>query len=409
MHQFNPLNMVASEGDSLEREDRPHYYSDDHLWIVLAVTAYLKETGDLAFLEEQIPFYEKDKDGRALETGTVFEHLCRALEFTRADAGPHGLPLLGFADWNDTINLPAGAESLLTANLYGAGLREMIALCQFTGRVAQADHFENYYVAMRDCVNQSAWDGEWYISYFDPQGQPLGSKENEAGQVYAYGQAWPVISGFATSERAAGALDVVERRLNTRNGIKLSTPGFDGFDPSKGGITTYPPGAKENCGIFLHVNPWIIIAETLIGNGERAYRYYSQINPAAKNEQIDKFECEPYVYPQNILSDEHPLFGLARNSWLSGTASWMYQAGTRYILGIQPDYTGLKVIPCIPPGWDGYEATRFFRGAIYHIKVTNPRHVSHGIRKFTVDGQPHTGNTIPPFPDGRHIVEIEMG
>lgn len=409
MHQFNPLTMEGSEGDSLEREDRPHYYSDDHLWIVLAVAAYLKETGDLAFLDEVIPFYDKDKQGQPLESGSVFEHLRRALAFTRGDTGRHGLPLLGFADWNDTINLPTGAESQLSASLYGAGLLEMIELCEKLGRNDLAEQYRADYQEMMDRVNAAAWDGEWYVSYFEPDGTPLGSRQNEAGQIYAYGQAWPVIAGFAPPERARAALDAVHRRLNTDCGIKVSTPGFNGFDPKKGGITTYPPGAKENCGIFLHVNPWVIIAETMTGSGDRAYQYYRQINPAGRNDQIERYECEPYVYPQNILSDEHPQFGLARNSWLSGTASWMYQAGTRYILGVRPTYDGLLIDPCIPAEWDGFEVTRHFRGAVYRITVRNPQHVQKGVRQVTVDGQPVSDCVVPAFDSGEHHVDVLMG
>lgn len=409
MHQFNPLTMVGSEGDSLEREDRPHYYSDDHLWIVLAVTAYLKETGDFSFLDEVIPFYEKNSDGNPLESGTVFDHLTRALAFTNGDTGSHGLPLLGFADWNDTINLTKGSESLLTANLYGAGLQEMITLCRHLGRNNLVDAFEADHAAMKAKVNLHAWDGDWYLSYFDDAGNPLGSSKNDAGQIYAYGQAWPVISGFASPERARLALDSVARLLNTSHGIKLSTPGFNGFDPAKGGITTYPPGAKENCGIFLHVNPWVIIAETMAGSSERAYQYYRQINPANRNDEIERYECEPYVYPQNILSDEHPLFGLARNSWLSGTASWMYQAGIQYILGIRPDYPGLRINPCIPSSWDSYEVKRIFRGATYHITIINPEHVSRGVREIVIDGKSVDGNTIPPCENGIHQVTVRLG
>lgn len=407
-HQFNPLSMEASEGDSLEREDRLHYYSDDHLWIILAVIAYLKETGNLNVLNEHIPFYDRDKNELPIETASIFEHLCRAVEFTHRDVGAHGLPRLGFADWNDTLNLPTGAESLLAANLYGTALNELADLCDALGEKKKAGQFRTYYEEMSERVNRTAWDGAWYLSYFDENGQPMGSRKNAAGKIYAYGQAWPVISGFATTERAKLALDSVERMLDTRNGIKLSTPGFNGYDPTKGGITTYPPGAKENCGIFLHVNPWVIMAETLLGNGERAYRYYSQINPAKKNAAVDTYECEPYVYPQNILSNEHPLFGLARNSWLSGTASWMYQAGMRYILGIQPEYNGLRVDPCIPGEWDGFEVTRVFRGATYHIAVRNPQHVCRGVIQVTVDGREIQGQVIP-VTEGEHKVEVVMG
>jgi cellobiose phosphorylase len=410
MHQFNPLSMVASEGDSLERDDRPHYYSDDHLWIVLAVCAYLKETGDFAFLQETLPFYEKDRQERPLEAGPVWEHLLRAVAFTRGDLGAHGFPRLGFADWNDTLNLAAGAESVLAACLYGKALLELAGLAALRGEQDLAARLESDWEVMRQRVSTAAWDGEWFVSYFDADGTPLGSKANEAGQLYAYGQAWPVIAGFATSEQARKALDSVYHRLNTSYGIKLSTPGFTGYDRRKGGITSYPPGAKENGGIFLHVNPWVMIAETVVGNGPRAYQYYRQTNPAGKNDAIQIYECEPYVYPQNVLSDEHPQFGLARNSWLSGTAAWMYVAASQHILGVRPDWDGLRVTPCIPPEWDGFHVRRRFRGATYEIEVRNPGRVSSGVSDLQVDGQAVEGNLLPVFEDqGIHSVQVVLG
>lgn len=408
MHQFNPLTMVAEAGEATD-ESRPNYYSDDHLWIILAVTAYLKETGNIPFLHEEIPFYDRDKQGQPLESGAVWEHLRRAIAFTRADVGRHGLPLAGFADWNDTINLRAGAESLFTANLYGRALLELIALAQHLQFDNSAADFRACYDAMKETVNREAWDGAWYVRYFDFDGAPLGSHSNEQGQIYANAQSWPVLSGFADGERARQALDAVYERLNTANGIKLSAPGFNGHDPDKGGVTTYPPGAKENGGIFLHANPWVMIAETMLGDGDRAYAYYRQINPAAKNEIIDLFEAEPYAYPQNILGDEHPQHGLGRNSWLSGTASWTYQAGTQWILGIRPDYDGLIVDPCIPREWAGFTAVRHFRNAIYHITVENPAHICKGVKKMTVDGKKVKGHTAPIFNDGQaHQVHVVL-
>ena len=410
MHQFYASTMEANEGDSREREDRPHYYSDDHLWIILAVCAYLKETGGFAFLDETLPYYEKDRQNQPIDEGPVLDHLRRAIEFTHGDIGQHSLPLAGFADWNDPTNLPTGAESLFTANLYGAALREMIDLAGHLGDTTAAAQYTAYYEEMKQRVNEHAWDGEWYVRYFDADGTPLGSHVNAHGQIYTNGQSWPVISGFATPERARQALDSVNQRLNTRYGIKLSTPGFNGYDHTKGGITTYPPGAKENGGIFLHANPWVIMAETMLGHGDRAFEYYNQVNPAAQNERIDDYEAEPYVYPQNILGDEHPQFGLARNSWLSGTASWMYQAGTKYILGIRPTYAGLQIDPCIPTHWDGFKVTRVFRGARYEIEVQNPQHVSRGVKSIIVDGQPVTGNIVPVFEGGQtHQIIVELG
>jgi cellobiose phosphorylase len=298
---------------------------------------------------------------------------------------------------------------LFTANLYGRALLDLIALAHHLQFDEAAAQFQAQYDEMKEIVNRVAWDGRWYIRYFDYDGTPLGSHTNEQGQIYTNGQSWPVLSGFAEGERARLALDAVHKHLNTAHGIKLSTPGFNGFDPTKGGVTTYPPGAKENGGIFLHANPWVMIAETLLGDGDRAYAYYRQINPAAKNEIIDLFEVEPYAYPQNILGDEHPQHGLGRNSWLTGTASWTYQAGTQWILGIRPDYDGLIVDPCIPAAWDGFTAIRHFRNAIYHITVENPAHVCKGVKTMTVDGQPVAGNIAPVFEDGRtHQVYVTL-
>jgi len=408
MHFFNPLTMEGSEGDSLEREDRPHYYSDDHLWSILGITAYLKEAGDFAFLDETVPFYDKDKQGNPLESASILEHIQRGLNFTRSDIGAHGLPLLGFADWNDTINLAKGAESLFSAHLYGRALTEFIALLEHLGKDTAG--WRKAYDEMKSRVEQHAWDGEWYVMYFDHDGTPVGSHKNQFGQIHLNGQSWAVLSGFASQARARQAMDSVYKRLNTKYGIKLSTPGYNGFDPRYGGVTTYPPGAKENGGIFLHPNPWAMIAETMLGNGDRAYEYYSQINPAGKNDLIDLYESEPYVYPQNILGDEHPQFGLARNSWLSGTASWMYQTGTQWILGIRAEYDGLRVDPCIPSKWDGFKATRKYRGVTYYITVNNPKHVCKGVAHVTVNGGRAEGSLIRAERGASEVnVQITMG
>lgn len=409
MHQFFPSTMEASVGDSHEFPDRPHYYGDDHLWIILAVNTYLKETGDLDFLKEKIPFYEKDPQGKALESGSVLEHLIRAVEFTWQNRGKHGLPLLGFADWNDTVNLRTGAESNFVAAQFGKALCEMIDMMEALGDEAAKTKFENYYKQMKTVVNRETWDGEWYLRYFDSDGSKLGSKENSHGSIFVNAQTWNIMAGFADSERALIAMDSVNKKLNTTNGIKLSAPGYNGYDRNLGGVSTYPPGAKENGGIFLHTNPWAMISETIIGNGDRAFEYYNQINPAFKNDKIDEFEAEPYCYPQNILGNEHPQFGLGRNSWLSGTSSWTYQAATKYILGIMPTFKGLQINPCIPKNWDGFTAVRKFRGAQYEIVVKNPSHVCKGVKTMTVDGKNIEGNIVPLFNDGTHKIEVVLG
>jgi len=409
MHQFFPSTMEANEGDSREEEDRPNYYGDDHLWIVFAITQYVKETGDSDFLNNVVAFYEKDEQEQPLQTGTVWEHICRAVDFTHNNRGQHGLPLLGFADWNDTVNLPTGAESVLIANMYGKALLDMMDLCDVREESALRAQFVLRYDEMQKVVNSEAWDGDWYVRYYDEMGQPVGSHTNQQGQIYTNAQSWSVISGFAPPERAQQALDSVNTRLNTDNGIKLSGPGYNGFDPRLGGVSTYPPGAKENGGIFLHSNPWVMIAETKVGNGDRAHQYYRQINPASKNEQLERFESEPYCYPQNILGDEHENFGLARNAWLSGTASWTYIAGTQWILGIRPEIDGLTIDPCIPANWPSFTVQRKFRGASYDIRVSNPNKVCRGVKEMRIDGELIVGNKAPIFTSDLHIVEIILG
>ncbi|NLB64526.1 MAG: glycosyl transferase [Fibrobacter sp.] len=411
MHQYFPSTMEANEGDSREEPDRPDYYGDDHLWVILSIGADLKETGKLDFLDKVIPFYDKDTERNAVEVGTVWEHIMRAIEFTWNDRGQQGLPHLGFADWNDTVNLPTGAESLFVANLFGRALLEVMDMCDAIGNTSYKAQIEGYYQEMKRIVNNVAWDGEWWIRYFDNEGNPLGSNKNTYGKIFTNGQSWPVMSGFSEGERAEKSLNAVYEKLNTKNGIKLSWPGYNGFDPNLGGVSTYPPGAKENGGIFLHANPWVMIAEAQMGNGDRAFEYYQQINPATKNELdlIDEFESEPYCYPQNILGDEHKQFGLGRNAWLSGTSSWTYVAATQYILGVRAGFDGLIVDPSIPKAWDKYTVVRKFRGATYTINVSNPDGISSGVKSMTVNGEAVEGNVVPILESGEHVVEVVMG
>ncbi len=392
MHQFNPLSMVANEGDSREEKDRPKYYGDDHLWPVISICQYVKETGDVSILDSEVPFYDKDDNKQFIEKGPVKEHLFRALDFSWKNRGKNGIPLLGFADWNDSVNLPTGAQSFFVASLFGKALYELIGLCESMGWEEETNKYQGIYNELQKIFNEEAWDGAWFRRYIDWNGKLIGSKSNTMGQIYCNGQSWPVLAGFPPKEKAETALDSLRERLNTKYGIKLSTPGYNGFDPNIGGVTTYPPGAKENGGIFLHSNPWVIIAECILGRGDRAYEYYSQINPAQKNDMIDIFEVEPYVYPQNILGDEHPQFGLGRNSWLSGTSAWMYVAATQYILGIRPHYNQLIIDPCIPKEWDSFKVMRKWRGITFNITVQNPQKVSSGVTSIQLNGQ-----TIPDW------------
>ncbi len=410
MHQYFPSTMEANEGDSREEADRPNYYGDDNLWIVQTVSQYLKETGDFSFLEKQIPYYSKTLELADRETGSVWDHLQRSVKFTHDNVGQHGLPLLGFADWNDTVNLPTGAESLMIASLYGKALIEMIEIAEATGKSDDVSKYQTWHSDMKATFNEQGWDGEWWKRYYTETGAPIGSNENEYGKIYTNGQSWPVIAGFSEGDRRDQSLNSVNSKLNTKFGIKLSYPGYNGFDEELGGVSTYPPGAKENGGIFLHSNPWVMIAETINGNGDRAFEYYNQINPAAKNDIIDTYESEPYCYPQNVLGDEHSQFGMARNAWLSGTSSWTYVAGTQWIVGVRPAMTGLLIDPAIPKAWDKLSVSRKFRGASYKISISNPQGISKGIKELKVNGKVIEGNIVPAAAAGSEvIVEAIMG
>lgn len=409
MHQVNPKTMFASIGDAAEYSNRPDYYGDDHLWIILTICHYLKETGDMDFLKKAVPYYNLWQNQKKLK-GTILEHLQKAIEFTQNNNGKNGLPLLGFADWNDPVNLPTGAQSSFIACLFGLALLEMIDLMEYLQIEPEISKYRKYFENMKKKFNACAWDGNWYIRYFDENNQPIGSGKNQQGKIYTNAQSWPVICNYATPEKAKKGLESVNKYLNTTKGIKLSYPGYDRYDENVGGITTYPPGAKENGGIFLHTNPWVIIAETILGNGSQAFHYFEQINPIKKNICIDEYECEPYCFAQNILGDEHPKFGLARNSWLTGTASWAYQAAVQYILGIKPTYKGLKINPCIPPNWQNFSIKRNFRKAEYHITFDNPDSVCAGIKSIELDNQFIESNILPIFSDNKiHDVKVTLG
>jgi cellobiose phosphorylase len=397
MHQFNPLTMKASIGEGQAGSEQD-FYSDDHLWNVLSVVEYVKETGDTAFLNKVIGYYDEGTGEK--KSGTVLQHLHRALAFTPGNLGRHGLPKLGWADWNDAFNME-GSESVFSACLYGKALLEMQELMDVLGDVKSAQGYAEEYDRIKKSVNKHAWDGEWYVSYIDKDGKLVGSKKNEEGQIYLYTQAWAVIAGFASPDRAARAMKSVQEKLDTKHGIKVMTPAYKKTQPGIS-ASTYTPGLKENAGIFLHPNPWAAIAETMLGHGERAVQIIDRINPLKQD--TNTYECQPDVFVQNMASDEHPQFGLARNPWLSGTVSWVNQATTKNILGIRPTYKGLMIDPAIPESWPGYTATRVFRGVACHIRVERGDGAN---RVMLVDGKPVAGNVVPTtFFSGKNEVQI---
>ncbi len=380
-HLFFPLTGEGSFGDApVKKFD---WYSDDHIWLILAVNSYIKETGDFEFLNSTILYNDKKTEA------SVMEHLEKAMEFTYNHRGPNGLALAGRADWNDTLNLDMGngiAESVFSSMLYCKAALEMIEIAKYMKLDQSVQKHKNMYEEMKNTINDSCWDGEWYKRAFDDEGNVLGSKENEFGKIFINSQSWAIMSSLASEQQAKTCLESVNKHLNTKYGIVSVYPAYKEFDESKGGITTYPPGAKENGGIFVHTNPWVMIAETMMGNGDMAYKYYEQILPAKRNNDADLLEVEPYVYCQNILGKEHPQFGIGRNSWLTGTSAWNYVAATQYILGIRPEFESLTVDPCIPSNWKGFKVTRVFRGCTYNIEVRNPDGACRGVKKIIVDG-----------------------
>ncbi|MGQ9689913.1 MAG: GH36-type glycosyl hydrolase domain-containing protein [Thermoproteota archaeon] len=363
-HQVFPLTGEGGPGLAAESPERPQWFSDDHLWLILATCSYLKETGDLNFLDEKIPYQDDGEE-------TVWEHMRRAVGFTLKKRGYHGLPLIGFADWDDTMNLDHGAEraeSVWAGMLFCRVMLDLAELCKHMGKKNEAERFRKLHREMAEIINKTSWDGEWYVRAYDDGGRPVGVKGEKYHWINLIPQAWAAISELGDVERAKRALESVVRMLNTPLGLRLMRDPFnskkadeDDVDSENlkrfGGTATYPPGLKENGGIFNHANAWAIVAATRLGLGELAYQFYRETLPLRRRD-MDTLRAEPYVYSQNVAAPEHPEYGCARNSWLTGTASWIYVAATQWILGIRPTFEGLKITPCIPESWNGFKAKR---------------------------------------------------
>lgn len=398
MHGFQPL--FWSQGPhNIPEPDR--IFSDDHLWLLLSVPAYIKETGDFAFLEEVVPFADQ-------EEATVYEHLRRALEFSWKKRGPHGLLLGLAADWNDCINLKGKGESVWSTFLYYRALTEFIELARRTGKDADVKLFTERRAEIKELIDTHAWDGEWFLRGYLDSGRKLGGRESEQSKIFLNSQSWAVFSGAASGEKARMALDSMHRYLVTEHGIVLNHPAYRDTDNEIGAITSFPAGLKENAGIFCHANTWAVIAECLLGRGDKAFALYTSFLPAAKNDRADLYTMEPYVYAQFITGIDHPYyFGRARNSWLTGTAAWSFVAVSQYILGVRPDYDGLVVDPCIPAEWDGFEVTRVCRGKTFRIKVKNPHRSGYGVKELKVNGRVLPGNMIP-YTEAAEENEVEV-
>ena len=416
-HQYQPL---TKKGNAEIGGD----FNDDPLWLILSVSAYIKETGDWGILDESVPY-----DNDETKATDLFGHLSRSFNFTINNLGPHGLPLIGRADWNDCLNLNCfskdpnesfqttgnqmgrTAESLMIAGQFVLYGNEYVRLCKLRGMDLEADEAQRHVDAMVEAVKQYGWDGEWFLRAYDYYGKKVGSAENEEGKIFIESQGFCTMAEIGKEEGLCEkALDAVEERLACEHGIVLNNPAFSKYVIEYGEISTYPPGYKENAGIFCHNNPWVIIGETKLGRGDKAFDYWKRIAPAYREDLSELHRMEPYVYSQMIAGKDAFKPGEAKNSWLTGTAAWNWTTISQYILGIQPDYEGLLVDPCIPSDWDGFEVTRRFRNATYVISVKNPNGVCKGVAKMVVDGVEREGNLIPLFEDGAsHQVEVVLG
>lgn len=403
-HLYYPL--TGEGGFPPYTKEQMKFFSDDHLWLILSTSEYIKETGDMTILDENVNFVEGSN-------ASLYDHLRRSIDFTINNMGKHGMPLLGTADWNDPQSLPGpnnAAESVWTAMLFHKVLLELAELCRECKREKDAQKFAALADKTKSHVNETAWDGDWYVRAYDDLGNPVGSSKRKEGKIYVNTQSWAVISQIAPKERGIQCMNSVKKHLNTEYGIMLLAPAYPRYYPEIGALTSYAPGLKENASIWSHANAWAILAECMLGRGDQAHEYYKKLAPPTKNRIAEIHQAEPYVYAQTIAGRDHPNFGLARQSWLTGTAAWMMKVATNWILGIRPQYHGLLVDPCIPTSWDNFMVTRHFRNAIYEIKVENPDHVSKGIKDVTVDGKKLKTSLLPSFADGKkHTVKITMG
>lgn len=417
-HQYQPLTKRGNN-------DIGGGFNDDPMWLVFGTVAYIKETGDFSILDEPVPF-----DNVSGTEVPLMEHLRVSFDHVINNLGPHGLPLIGRADWNDCLNLNcfsddpnesfqttennsegSKAESLMIAGQFVVCGRDYAALCRRLGLDTEADRAIRHVEAMEEAVKKYGWDGEWYLRAYDFFGRKVGSHENREGQIFIESQGWCSMGAIGLDEgMVVKALDSVKERLDCEHGIVLNQPAFTEYVKEYGEISTYPAGYKENAGIFAHNNPWVIIGETVIGRGDRAWEYYTKICPAYLEEKSDLHKVEPYVYCQMTAGKDAARPGEAKNSWLTGTAAWNWYAITQFILGIRPDYDGIRIDPCVPTSCEGFSVHRRFRGADFEITVSNPGHVSKGVASLSLNGIPLEENLIPVCPAGSvNKVEAVLG
>ena len=401
-HQYQPL---TKKGNS----DIGSGFNDDPLWLIAGTSAYVRETGDTTILTEMVPY-----DNDMSVATPLMGHLKRSFDYTVNHKGPHNLPLIGRADRNDCLNLncfsehpgesfqtfgPSEgpvAESVFIAGMFVKYGEEYAQLCELMGDRKEADYAREEVAKMYDAVLKDGWDGDWFVRAYDAYGQKIGSRECEEGQIYIESNGFCSLAGIGVKEGLAKkALDSVKEKLDTKYGVMILQPAYTRYHLELGEISSYPPGYKENAGIFCHNNPWVSIAETVIGRGDRAFEIYQKTCPAYCEEFSEIHRTEPYVYSQMVAGRDAKFHGEAKNSWLTGTAAWTFVNVSQYILGVYPTHNGLSIDPCVPKDFGDFELTRKFREGTYNIKVQNPDKVEKGIKSITVDGKAIDGCVIP--------------
>ena len=415
-HQYQPLSKRGNN-------DIGGGFNDDPCWLIFGTTAYIKETGDFSILDEMVPF-----DNQPGSEVTLFEHLKISMDHVIKNLGPHALPLIGRADWNDCLNLNcfswdpnesfqttennsegSKAESLMIAGLFVVTAKDYVELCQQIGKNDEATRMQKAIDAMITAVKKHGWDGEWFLRAYNFKGNKIGSNENEEGKIFIESQGWCTMAGIGLEEGLCDkALDSVKERMECEHGIVLNNPAYTHYHVEMGEISSYPEGYKENAGIFCHNNPWVIIGETVAGRGNDAWKHYTKILPSYVEEKYQTLhKVEPYVNCQMVAGKDAARPGEGKNSWLTGTAAWMWYTVSEFILGVKPTYNGLLIDPCLPETAKEYSVTRRFRGAEFNIHVTNPNGKQKGIKSLVVDGKPVDGNIVP-FSEGKHNVEVVM-
>mgnify|MGYP000513685693 FL=1 len=411
-HQYQPL---TKKGNS----DIGSGFNDDPLWLIAGTSAYVRETGDTTILTEMVPY-----DNDMSVATPLMGHLKRSFDYTVNHKGPHNLPLIGRADWNDCLNLncfsehpgesfqtfgPSEgpvAESVFIAGMFVKYGEEYAQLCELMGDRKEADYAREEVAKMYDAVLKDGWDGDWFVRAYDAYGQKIGSRECEEGQIYIESNGFCSLAGIGVKEGLAKkALDSVKEKLDTKYGVMILQPAYTRYHLELGEISSYPPGYKENAGIFCHNNPWVSIAETVIGRGDRAFEIYQKTCPAYCEEFSEIHRTEPYVYSQMVAGRDAKFHGEAKNSWLTGTAAWTFVNVSQYILGVYPTHNGLSIDPCVPKDFGDFELTRKFREGTYSIKVQNPDKVEKGIKSITVDGKAIDGCVIP-YVKGKETYDV---